>query len=127
LLDWRAIVFILALMFVVRPLIVPATLIGTKLKWNETAFISAVAPRGVVAAATAGHLSALLVENGREDAAMIAPLVFATVFVTVFGYGFLVAPLSRLLGLVDRRCQSLDARACRCAQIDGRSVYDRRF
>ncbi len=103
LLDWRAIVFILALMFVVRPLIVPATLIGTKLKWNETAFISAVAPRGVVAAATAGHLSALLVENGREDAAMIAPLVFATVFVTVFGYGFLVAPLSRLLGLVTQQ------------------------
>ncbi|MEE2565588.1 cation:proton antiporter [Hyphobacterium marinum] len=100
LLDWRAALFILVLMLVVRPLIVPATLAGSTLKWPGIAFVSAVAPRGVVAAATAGHLAGLLVESGREDAAVVTPLIFATVFATVFGYGFLLGPLAKFLGLI---------------------------
>ena len=98
-LDWRAGIFILVFMLIARPLSVILATAGSGLSWRETAFIGAIGPRGVVAAAAAGHLAVELVAAGREDAAILAPLVFATIFATVFGCGFAVAPLAKLLGL----------------------------
>tara|TARA_R110000868_G_scaffold53928_1_gene169118 strand:+ start:2266 stop:4182 length:1917 start_codon:yes stop_codon:yes gene_type:complete len=88
-----------AAILVVRPLAVYLATLGSGLKLTEAGFIGVIGPRGVVAAATAGHLSVALLDTGREDAAVLAPLVFVTVFASVFGCGFAVAPLARLLGL----------------------------
>jgi NhaP-type Na+/H+ or K+/H+ antiporter len=98
-LDWRHGVFILAFMLIARPLSVILATAGSGLNVRETAFIGLIGPRGVVAAAAAGHLAAELVAAGREDAAILAPLVFATIFASVVGCGFAVAPLARALGL----------------------------
>lgn len=98
-LDWRHAAFITVFMLAVRPLSVFLGTAGSGLNLRETAFIGLIGPRGVVAAAAAGHLAVTLIEAGREDAAILAPLVFATIFVSVVGCGFAVAPLARLLGL----------------------------
>lgn len=91
--------FIAVFILIARPLSVVLATLGSGLSKSETAFIGFIGPRGVVAAAAAGHLSVSLVAAGREDAAILAPLVFATIFVSVFGCGFLVAPLARGLKL----------------------------
>ncbi|MFS2316587.1 cation:proton antiporter [Maricaulis sp. D1M11] len=98
-LGWPHYAFIFTFMLLVRPVTVFLSMIGSGLSLKETGFIALIGPRGVVAAAAAGHLAASLVAAGREDAALLAPLVFLTIFITVFGCGFAVAPLARLLGL----------------------------
>lgn len=98
-LDWRHLAFILVFMLIVRPLSVMLATAASGLNLKEMSFIGLIGPRGVVAAAAAGHLAAVLVDAGRADAEILAPLVFATIFITVVVCGFSVAPLARLLGL----------------------------
>ena len=91
--------FIFTFIVLVRPVSVFLATAGSGLNLRETTFIGLIGPRGVVAAAAAGHLAVSLVDAGRADAAILAPLVFATIFASVFGCGFLVAPLAKWLGL----------------------------
>lgn len=99
LLNWRAAVFVLAVMVIARPLAVMTVLLGTSLPWRERAFIGWMAPRGVVAVAVSGFFGARLVELGVPDGALLAPLAFAVVTVTVVVHGFTIRPLARVLGL----------------------------
>ncbi len=92
-------IFIAVFILIVRPVSVFLATAASGLSLKEMSFVGVIGPRGVVAAAAAGHLSAVLVAAGREDAAILAPLVFATIFISVFGCGFAVAPLAKLLGL----------------------------
>ncbi|WP_300551702.1 sodium:proton antiporter [Maricaulis sp.] len=98
-LNWHHAAFIAAFMLIVRPLSVVLATFGSGLNWRETAFVGLIGPRGVVAAAAAGHLALTLVDAGRADAAILAPLVFATIFASVFGCGFAVQPLAKALKL----------------------------
>ncbi len=98
-LGWQHFAAVAAIILVVRPVSVFLATLGSGLTLAETGFIGLIGPRGVVAAATAGHLSVSLLQGGREDAAVLAPLVFVAVFASVFGCGFAVAPLARALGL----------------------------
>ena len=98
-LDLRALVFVLAIMFVARPLAVMLSLVGTDLTLAEKGIIAWIGPRGVVAVAVSGLFGARLVELGVEDAAMLAPLAFAIVTATVLAHGFSIGPLSRAWGL----------------------------
>lgn len=98
-LGWPQLAFVAVFMLVVRPLSVFLATVGSGLNVKETVFVGLIGPRGVVAAAAAGHLAVSLIEVGRDDAIILAPLVFVTIFVSVVGCGFSVAPLARLLGL----------------------------
>ncbi len=98
-LDWRAVAFVVAIVFVVRPLVVLPVLIGTGLPWAERAMIAWIAPRGVVAVAIAGFFGTRLQDIGFPDGAQLPPLAFAVVATTVVLHGFSIAPLARLLGL----------------------------
>ncbi len=101
-LDLRALAFVLAIMFVARPLAVWLSLIGTDLSNAEKGIIAWIGPRGVVAVAVSGLFGARLVEKGIEDAAMLAPLAFAIVAATVVAHGFSIGPLARLWGLTSK-------------------------
>ena len=98
-LDWRALIFVLAVVFLARPISVLVSLIGTDLSREERLMIGWIGPRGVVAVAVAGLFGARLAEIGVEDGAALAPLAFALVAATVVIHGFSMAPLARLLGL----------------------------
>ncbi|MFV0492387.1 MAG: cation:proton antiporter [Pseudorhodobacter sp.] len=98
-LDWRSIVGVIVVVLVARPLTVMAALLGTDVPWKERWLVALTGPRGVVLVAVAGLFSERLVSAGVMDGALVAPLAFAFVIITVVACGFGFAPLARLLGL----------------------------
>lgn len=98
-LNWRAGLFIAAVVLIARPLTVLVSLIGTDLPWNERVLIAATGPRGVVLVAVAGLFGERLASAGIADGALIGPLAFLLVIATVVLHGFGLAPLARHLGL----------------------------
>ncbi|HSG39762.1 MAG TPA: cation:proton antiporter, partial [Thermoanaerobaculia bacterium] len=82
-LGWGGLLTVLALMFVVRPLNVLAGTFGTDLTWRERAFISWLAPRGIVAAAVSSLFAQTLTDEGMEGGPELRALVFLVIAVTV--------------------------------------------
>ncbi len=97
--DWRGYGFIFVILFIVRPLTVLISSIGTTLTRNEIILASWIAPRGIVCAAVAGLMGPLLVEAGYSDGAQLLPLAFAIVLTTVILHGLTAKPLAKKLGL----------------------------
>lgn len=97
--DWRVGVFVLTMMFVVRPAAVMLSTLWSGVSWKESLLISLIAPRGVVAVAVAGLFAVELSALGRTDGAIFVPLAFALVFATVLFAGFFIGPLAKMLGL----------------------------
>jgi len=98
-LDWRAAAFVAVVVLVARPVTVFISLIGSGIPFREKLLVALTGPRGVVLVAVAGLFGERLLSLGFEDAALIAPLAFALVAVTVVVNGFPLAPFARLLGL----------------------------
>ncbi len=103
LLDAWGIAFIVVIMAVARPVAVFLSLIGTNLTLPEKGFVAWVAPRGVVAVAVSGFFGQRLTDLGYADGAMLAPLAFALVAVTVIVHGFSIRPLARAMGLTSKK------------------------
>lgn len=97
--DLRMLAFVLATLFLVRPIGVFLSTIGTELSWRERLLIGWVAPRGIVAVALSGLFAIRLEEMGYADAERLVPLTFAIVFATVVAHGFTAKPLARMLGI----------------------------
>ncbi|MBL4620332.1 MAG: sodium:proton antiporter [Marinicaulis sp.] len=100
--DWSVFWLIVTMLFVIRPLSVFASTIGTGLPWREKLLVGWIAPRGVVAVAVSGFFGAALLENGYADGGMLLPLAFAMVFATVTLHGFTITALAKMLGLASR-------------------------
>jgi hypothetical protein len=86
---------------VLRPLVVALGTWGSRLSPAERAFTAWMAPRGIVAAATASAFGLQLSQAGVSGAEDILPLTFIAIFGTVGIYGLTAAPLARLLGLAE--------------------------
>lgn len=100
-LGWSAVGVFLAIQFVARPLKVLLATYGTPLSWGEKLLIAWIAPRGIVAAATAAVFAVRLQEHGiamnKDDshlhmaltdleyiqAEMLVPLTFMVIIGTV--------------------------------------------
>jgi len=115
-LGMGGLLFLVALIALVRPLSVLFSTFGKSLSWNQRLFLSFLAPRGIVAAAVTsvfalevshaaseGHASAELV----ADAAKMVPLTFVVIIGTVAIYGLAAAPLARRLGLASQRPEGI--------------------
>ena len=90
---------IAVMVLVIRPL---ATALGTRgstLSRPERAFIGWLAPRGIVAAATASSFGPALAQAGVSGAGKILPVTFMAIFGTVAIYGLTVVPVARRLGV----------------------------
>jgi hypothetical protein len=85
------------LVVVARPLAAFASTLRTNLGKGERAFIGWMAPRGIVAAATASTFTAGLVSKGVGGAAKILPVTFLVIVATVVLYGLTAAPVARRL------------------------------
>lgn len=96
--GWRGTALILAILFIARPMAIMLATIGAGMQLNERLLLSWIAPRGIVAAATAGVMGPSLVDAG-YNADVLLPLVFAIIFATVFGHGLSLNWLSAKLGL----------------------------
>lgn len=103
----RLMLLVLAFMFIVRPLAVWLATIGTGASWQERLLVGWVAPRGIVAAATAGVFAGPMIKEGYTDAVQLVPVTFALIFVTVVVHGFTVSWVGRRLGLSSTREKGL--------------------
>ncbi len=101
-LDWRSFWFIIAMLFVVRPLTVLIATIGAGLPWQERLLVGWIAPRGIVAVAVTGFFGASMTAAGYLDGDKLIALAFAMVFATVTLHGFTISPLAKALGLASR-------------------------
>ncbi len=99
-LGWRGVVTVLALIFLVRPLGVILCAEGTGLKTSEKAFLSWLAPRGIVAFAVSSLFATELAHAGMEaEGAQLRALVFLVIAVTVFLQGGTAGYVAQLLGV----------------------------
>ena len=89
------------LVFVVRPVVALLSTAGTPLTWGERAFVGWMAPRGIVAAATASTFGSTLVEHGVGGAQRILPVTFVVIVATVTWYGLTAPPVARRLGVTE--------------------------
>lgn len=81
--GWGASLVFLVILFVARPAMVLASTLGSKLKWQEKALLSWVAPRGIVAAAVSALFALRLEELGYAGADLLVPLTFMVIIGTV--------------------------------------------
>lgn len=95
----RPLLFLLALLFLVRPLTVLISLLGTDVPWNERLFVAWIAPRGIVLVAISGLFALRLGDLGIEGGQLLIGLSFAVVVVTVIAHGFTVNLVARLLAV----------------------------
>ena len=87
------------LVLVTRPLVAFLATIRTELTRGERAFTGWMAPRGIVAAATATTFGATLAASGVGGASKILPVTFLVIVATVALYGLTAVPVARRLGV----------------------------
>ncbi|MEP3297360.1 MAG: sodium:proton antiporter [Pseudoruegeria sp.] len=98
-LNWQAGLFVVVTILVARPGTVLLSLLGTDIPIKERILVAFTGPRGVVLVAVAGLFGTRLADLGVEDGAILGPLAFVLVAVTVVLHGFTLAPFARWLGL----------------------------
>jgi NhaP-type Na+/H+ or K+/H+ antiporter len=101
-----AVILAVLLILVQRPLISALCSFGSGLTRKERAFIAVMDPRGIVAAATASSVGAVLVAAKVPGAQDLLPAAFIIIAVTVTFYGLTAVPFAKALGL---RAEPADA------------------
>jgi NhaP-type Na+/H+ or K+/H+ antiporter len=96
-LGWGAVLTVVALMFVVRPVNIWLCTWNSDLNWRQKLFMCWVAPRGIVSASVASLFAILLTERGINGGDSIKALVFLTILSTVFLQGLSARWVAQLL------------------------------
>jgi hypothetical protein len=95
----ESLALIAVMVVLLRPLDVAVATWRSQLTWRERAFVAWMAPRGIVAAATASAFGLELADAGIPDADRLLPISFVVIFGTVVLYGLTAAPVARWLGI----------------------------
>ncbi len=103
--DSRLLLFLGLLIFVIRPIAVLLSTIGSDLSRREKIFVAFLAPRGIVAASVASVFSLRLTEAGNLNAYLLAPYMFVVIMATVCFYGLTAGPIARYLQVSQRNPQ----------------------
>jgi NhaP-type Na+/H+ or K+/H+ antiporter len=101
-LNGGVLLFLAALVLVVRPASVLLSTLGSALSVNERLFICWMAPRGIVAASVASLFALRLEQLGVANANVLVTYTFLVVIATVALYGLTAAHAARALGLARR-------------------------
>lgn len=78
-----ALLLLAVIQFVVRPIAVYLSALGSDLTWQEKSLIAWVGPRGIVAAAVSALFALRLEESGYDNAELLTVLTFAVIIGTV--------------------------------------------
>jgi len=116
-LGWRSVAFVALLLVFVRPAAVFLATLGSKLPWQERAFLAWIHPRGIVAAAVSSLFAMKIARTAAADfpnaelllaeADRFELVTFLVIVVTVTVYGLTLAPLARWLGLSGENPQGI--------------------
>jgi NhaP-type Na+/H+ or K+/H+ antiporter len=101
---WRAGLFLLVLIALVRPLSIFASTagrLGGTTSFKDKLFLSWMAPRGIVAAAIASVFGISLQEAGVPQAELLTPYIFLIIVVTVAVYGLTCVWVARSLDIAN--------------------------
>lgn len=105
--NWKAVLLFGVVGFLIRPLGVILSSLGSDLKINEIAFISWVGPRGIVAAGIASLFGIKLVQEGVEGAEYITPLVFMIVLFSVLLNAATARLFAQLVGVFIKNSEGI--------------------
>jgi NhaP-type Na+/H+ or K+/H+ antiporter len=94
-----AVLTVLTLMVVVRPINIWLCTRSSDLNWRQKLFLSWVAPRGIVSASVASLFAILLTERGISGGDAIKALVFLTIILTVLVQGLTARLMASWLGI----------------------------
>lgn len=125
-----AVLTVLMLMFVVRPLNIAVCTWNSDLNLRQKVFLSWIAPRGIVSASVASLFAILLTERGITGGDAIKALVFLTIILTVLLQGLSAKWVAKLLritsseatGAVIVGCSPITLLIARLFQERGESV-----
>ena len=98
-LGWSAILLLLVMQFVARPLKVALSFRGSDFTLKEKALVAWIGPRGIVAAAVSAVFALRLETLGVPDAEKLVPLAFLVIIGTVVLQSLTGGPLARALGV----------------------------
>jgi len=125
-LTGSSVALLAVVIFVLRPLGVWASTWGSSMTWREKAFLSWIAPRGIVAAAVSSLFASKLVAAGFEGSDKLVPLVFLVIVGTVLLGSLTAKPVATLLGVTEGDAQGfLVLGAHRFARQVGRYLTSR--
>lgn len=95
-LGWQGLLLVVLIIFLVRPVRVFLSTVGSELRTNEKWFISFLGPRGIVAASVATFFALELKDIGVAGADSFAALVFAVILATVATQGTFAGRMARI-------------------------------
>ncbi|NNC99671.1 MAG: sodium:proton antiporter [Gammaproteobacteria bacterium] len=98
-LGWSALLLLVVMQFIARPLKIALSFAGSSFTWREQALIAWVGPRGIVAAAVAAVFALKLEVLGIAGADKLVPLTFLIIIGTVVFQSLSAGPLARILGV----------------------------
>lgn len=97
--EWQFGLFLLAVLFLVRPATILLSLAFSSVPWNERLFLAWIAPRGIVMVAISGLFALRLNELGYADGSILIGLSFAVVVATIVAHGFTINLVAKWLGV----------------------------
>jgi NhaP-type Na+/H+ or K+/H+ antiporter len=95
----EALVLVAVMVLLIRPVAVALGTVRSSFTMRERGFVAWMAPRGIVAGATASAFGPELARNGIAGAGKVLPIVFVAIFGTVVVYGLTATPVARVLGV----------------------------
>ena len=96
-LGWSALLLLVVMQFIARPLKVALSFWGSDFNWREKALVAWIGPRGIVAAAVSAVFALRLEEIGLEGAEKLVPLAFLIIIGTVVFQSLTARPMAILL------------------------------
>jgi NhaP-type Na+/H+ or K+/H+ antiporter len=109
----NSLILFAVVIFILRPLGVWLSSIGSNLRWRETLFIAWIGPRGIVAAAVASLFSLDLISSAstspemKSEAELLLPLVFLVIVGTVALQGTSAKWIGKWLGVLRKEPQGV--------------------
>jgi len=96
---WEGLAIFFILTLFARPLIAFLSTLGSRLSFNESAYLAAMAPKGVIAAAITSMFTLILHKNGHNQSDMMMALAYIIIISSILCYSLLAKPLKKILAI----------------------------